>query len=405
VRDGKNGLKRRTTYSMGKATATGGLMYRRILVLLLVCSAGVPAVAQDLSNIQIHGFVTQGLLYSSHNNYFTANTTNGSVQWTDGAISVSDSITDKLRVGIQLHMYELGQLGGPHLDVDWVSGDYRVKPWLGFRAGKVKTRVGLFNDSQDVDAVHLWALLPESMYQTDNKSFLLSHYGFDVYGTMNLGENGGKFLYTGYAGYRDLDLHGGYINTLRQAPLSLEFPTAPSGSIYGGDTRWQTPLRGLTLGLSASVSNLKGTALTGGINAPASLLLGYYGQYEKGKFYAAAEYRKNPIVGTIPTTFFTVPFSLDQRSWYVMTSYRVAAKLQVGTYYSHYVDKSKDTTLPANYSKDWTLSGRYDFNQYFYAKVEGHFVHGTALNFYAINNPAGDKTTSKLLAVKAGFTF
>ena len=112
-------------------------MYRRMFVLLFVCSAGVPAVAQDLSNIQIHGFVTQGLLYSSHNNYFTANTTNGSVQWTDGAISVSDSVTDKLRVGIQLHMYELGQLGGPHLDVDWVSGDYRVKPWLGFRAGKV----------------------------------------------------------------------------------------------------------------------------------------------------------------------------------------------------------------------------------------------------------------------------
>ena len=76
-------------------------MYRRMFVLLFVCSAGVPAVAQDLSNIQIHGFVTQGLLYSSHNNYLTANTTNGSVQWTDGAISVSDSVTDKLRVGIQ----------------------------------------------------------------------------------------------------------------------------------------------------------------------------------------------------------------------------------------------------------------------------------------------------------------
>jgi hypothetical protein len=218
---------------------------------------------------------------------------NGSVQWTEGAISFSDSLTDKLRVGIQLHIYELGQLGGPQIDVDWVSGDYRVTPYLGFRAGKVKTRVGLFNDSQDVDAVHLWALLPESMYQTDNKSFLLSHYGFDIYGSVNLGETAGKVSYTGFAGYRDLDLHGGYINLLRQPPISLVFPTAPSGSVYGGDLRWQVPVKGLTVGMSALVSRTEGTAPGGGILVPGNLLLAYYGQYEKGKFYAAAEYRKN----------------------------------------------------------------------------------------------------------------
>jgi hypothetical protein len=88
-----------------------------------------------------------------------------------------------------------------------------------------------------------------------------------------------------------------------------------------------------------------------------------------------------------------------------MTSYRAMAKLQVGTYYSHYIDKTKDTTLPANYSKDWTISGRYDFNQYFYAKLEGHFVHGTAFNYYSVTNPNGYKTNSNLLAAKVGFDF
>jgi hypothetical protein len=380
-------------------------MYRRLLVLLFVCSIAFPVFAQDLSNIQIHGYATQGLLYSSNNNYFTTRSMNGSVQWTEGAISFSDSLTDKLRVGIQLHIYELGQLGGPQIDVDWVSGDYRVTRYLGFRAGKVKTRVGLFNDSQDVDAVHLWALLPESMYQTDNKSFLLSHYGFDMYGSVNLGETAGKVSYTGFAGYRDLDLHGGYINLLRQPPLSMVFPTAPSGSIYGGDIRWQVPVKGLTIGMSALVSRADGTAPGGRLTVPGNLLLAYYGQYEKGKFYAAAEYRRNPFNGSIATPFFTAPFVEDTRAWYVMTSYRALAKLQVGTYYSHYIDKTKDTTLPANYSKDWTLSGRYDFNQYFYAKVEGHFVHGTAFNFYSVTNPNGYKTNSNLLAAKVGFDF
>jgi hypothetical protein len=367
----------------------------------------MPLFAQDLANLQIHGFVTQGLLYSSNNNWYTTTSMNGNVQWTDGAISFTNPLTDKLRVGIQLHMYELGQLGGPNVDVDWASGDYRVAPWLGFRAGKVKTRVGLFNDSQDVDAVFLWSLLPEAVYPIDNKSFLLSHMGFDVYGTFDLGKQAGKLNYTGYAGYRDLDLHGGFVNEFAHAPFFNVYTNAPSGSVYGGDIRWQMPLRGATVGVSELVSRLEGTCLTGNIIVPSNLLYAYYGQYERGKFYAAAEYRRWPYTGSgIIFSTFPIPIVEDLREWYVMTSYRVTNKLQVGTYYSHYLNAAaKDNSLPANYSKDWTISGRYDFNQYFYAKVEGHFVHGTALDYYTVTNPTGLKTNSNLLAAKIGFTF
>jgi hypothetical protein len=77
--------------------------------------------AQDLSGIQFHGFVTQGFVFSSNNNYLTMQTGTGSLQWTDGAVSIADSITDNLRVGIQLHMYQLGELGGPNIQVDWVK--------------------------------------------------------------------------------------------------------------------------------------------------------------------------------------------------------------------------------------------------------------------------------------------
>jgi hypothetical protein len=383
-------------------------MHRRMLVVLFVCSIGVPVFAQDLSNIQIHGFATQGVLYSSHNNFFTANSLNGNVQWTDGAISFSDSVTDRLRIGIQLHMYVLGQLGGPQLDVDWVSGDYRFTPWLGIRAGKVKTRLGLFNDSQDVDAVYLWSILPESTYPTDNKSFLLSHWGFDTYGTVDLEKEGGKISYTGYAGYRSLDLHGGYVNLLSQPPTSQDYPTGPYSSMYGGDVRWLTPVKGLTVGASAMVSGLTGTSPNGSINIPPEMVTVYYGQYERGKFFAAGEYRRNFLKGNIVLTYLggiVSPFVDDLREWYVMTGYQVTKKLQIGTYYSRYENKAADTTIPANYSKDWTVSGRFDFNQYFYAKVEGHFVHGTALDFYTINNPNGYKVNSNLLAAKLGFTF
>jgi len=76
----------------------------------------------------------------------------GSLQWTEGAVSLNDSLAERMRVGIQLHMYQMGQIGGPNLLVDWVSGDYKISDRLGVRAGKIKVPVGLFNDSQDVDS-------------------------------------------------------------------------------------------------------------------------------------------------------------------------------------------------------------------------------------------------------------
>ena len=152
-------------------------MPRRMPLLLLVCICAGSLYAQDLAGIEIHGFVTQGFLFSSNNNYLTMQSSGGSLQWTDGAVSVSDSLTDKLRVGIQLHMYQLGQLGGANVQVDWASGDYRFNDYFGVRAGKVKTVLGLFNDSQDVDAVFLWILLPQGAYPIDNKSVFLSHLG------------------------------------------------------------------------------------------------------------------------------------------------------------------------------------------------------------------------------------
>ena len=213
-------------------------MFRRLLILAWMCGCAVPLLAQDLSNIQIHGFVTQGFLFSSNNNYLSTNSSAGSFLWTDGAVNVSDSLSDKLRVGIQLHMYQLGEFGGPFPYVDWALEDYKVNDHLGFRAGKFKTPLGLFNDSQDVDAVHLWALLPQSIYPTDNRSFTLSQLGGEMYGQWGLGKKGGKVFYRGYVGYRPMDLYGGYVKQIDLAlsPIgqAIGQPVTPITSAPGG---------------------------------------------------------------------------------------------------------------------------------------------------------------------------
>ena len=97
--------------------------------------------------------------------------------------------------------------------------------------------------------------------------------------------------------------------------------------------------------------------------------------------------------------------SIDQRSWDSMVSYQLSKKLQVGTYYSHYINKAADYSQPENYSKDWTVAGRYNFSSNFYGKLEIHFLHGTGIGYYIDTNPDGLKPNSVLLASRVGFTF
>jgi hypothetical protein len=378
-------------------------MLRRLPLFLFVCIFTGSLHAQDLAGIEIHGYVTQGFLYSSHNNYLTMQSSSGSLAWTDGAVGVTDSLTDNLRVGIQLHMYQLGELGGPNVQVDWASGDYRVNDRLGFRVGKVKTPLGLFNDSQDVDAVFLWILLPQSSYPVDNKSFYLSHMGGEVYGNLALGARAGNLRYRGYAGQAILDLTGGYLKLA--ADEGLVFASAPGGKVYGGDLRWEAPLKGLTLGSSALVQAVDGKAPGGSEHIAPFFVDAEYAQFEKGKFYFAGEYRRSPLNVILTFGPAVIPIPLDVRSWFALGSYRLAKKFQVGAYYSHYVNKALDTSLPANYSKDWVVSGRYDFNPYFYGKIEGHFLHGTGLGYYESTNSNALKPNSNMLAAKIGFSF
>jgi hypothetical protein len=390
-------------------------MFRRLLVLASLCICAGTLLAQDLSNLQIHGFVTQGFIYSSQNNLYTMNTSSGSGQWTDAAVSVSDAISDNFHVGVQLHVYQLGTLGGPNMQIDWATGDYRVNEKAKFVAGKVKTVWGLFNDSQDVDTVHLFVLLPESMYQIDNKNYTLSHYGGDYYGSIGLGKHRGSLAYRGYAGYRSLDLNGGYARSIGN---TVGAETSGGGNVFGGDIRWRAPLKGLIVGGSLLVSGLNGVGPLGSFHIPYGSFPDAYAKFEKGKIMGASEYRRtngqflihlnnvDPFGYPAPVIPFDNQSQFDDKAFYVMGSYRLTQKIQAGGYYSDFWNAAPTASshVPANYSRDWVVCGRYDFNSYFYAKLEGHFISGTALDYYTEDNPTR-KPDTRVLAAKVGFSF
>ena len=166
----------------------------------------------------------------------------GSGAFTEFGVNVSTSITDRLRVGAQLYDRNLGQLGQYHPSLDWAVADYRFRGWLGFRGGKVKTTLGLYTDSQDLDFLHVFALLPQSIYPTDLRDATIAHLGGDVYGNLPLPRRLGDLSYTAYAGHRSDSIYSGYVYYLSSVGAQIK---SYGGLQYGAcllyTSPWATP--------------------------------------------------------------------------------------------------------------------------------------------------------------------
>jgi hypothetical protein len=392
-------------------------MKRSIVCILAFALGAVAATAQSLDdlNIQIHGYATQGFLYTTQNNIFTTSSSNGSPAWTEAVLNVTAQPTPKLRIGVQGRYFLLGNFGNA-ITLDWAAADYKANDKFGVRFGKVKTPSGLFNEVQDIDPSYMWSLLPQGIYPITSRNSILSHYGGVVYGTLGL-QKAGKLEYRGWGGERVLASNDGYFLSAEETGTS--FPSGYKSIIYGAALHWRTPLPGLMLGASLQHANESDNPLIltvpglGAFNATsdgdATNSPQFFGKYEAGKFMVAGEYARQLVhISTAVPGVFTEISREDTRSWYGMASYKLTDKLTAGVYDTQWIDKAVNdpVNLGTNrYSKDWVLSGRYDFNQYLYSKAEQHFIDGTALGYDVDSNPGGVKPSTKLTILKIGVSF
>jgi hypothetical protein len=394
-------------------------MYHRVLGLIFVslCLCQAAMQAQDFKlfdrDVQIHGFASQGFVHTSDNNWLTMNTSGfGSGEFTDFGANASTQITDKFRIGAQLYDRNLGGLGRWHPTLDWALATYKFTPWFGIRGGKVKTVMGLYNDTQDLDFLHTFALLPQSVYPTDLRDVTLAHTGGDIFGDLPVGNRFGTLSYTAYAGHRNDSPYGGFAYLVNSDGGTFN---SFGGLQYGGDLRWATPLKGLLVGASRMNEELTLNFLIGGtdfrLNSSSDWTNQYYGQYSRNKLVVDAEYRRYwTDLGTQGVSMIEE----DVRGWYVAGSYHVAKRVQVGSYFSHYWLNYPISGLLSSgtgHDYDKAITVRFDPNRFTNIKVEGHFMDGYGLpdqypnGFYAANNPQGFKPNTNALVIKAGVHF
>lgn len=371
----------------GRVSAATSLGLVLALVLVPRVAAAQLFDSSDPDAVQIHGFVSQGFLKSTANNYL-ANSKAGSFSFTEAGLNVSKSLTDNLRLGLQLYVYDLGPLGNYSPRFDWYNLDYHFRDWLGIRVGHTKIPFGLYNETSDIDAARVPVLLPQSVYPVNNRDYLLALTGGELYGVLQL-HVAGSLEYRAYGGTLQIDTPVSTVAGISASDFSEPY-------IYGGRLMWSTPLPGLRVGGSYQVIGMNwkfnfdpavaqafqaAGLLPGGFTSPLAVA------FDVRLWVASAEYRHAGLRIAAEYSQWNARFYSDAPAllpgvnierYYVMASYQVARWLAPCVYYSVYYPNMSERDGRQNHQRDAALSLRFDINAHWLVKLEGHWMDGTA---------------------------
>jgi hypothetical protein len=435
---------------------------KSVLILCIIFTAGSASAVEfgDISmgsDVNIHGYVSQGYMKSTHNNFF-AETEDGTSEFSEAAFNLGTDVSDNLHLGIQILSRKLGEFGKGDVEIDWAYGDYRWKDWLGVRAGKMKMPHGLHNATRDIDFLRTNIFLPQSVYNEAWRDTVAALQGGELYGDIYLG-GAGSLSYQFQGGNSEFPVDSGVATTTSDQTrlASIDFEAKDYYPDYSAATGlvWTTPLDGLRFSLTGWLVSftLKGTTQGLGVLKGNNVVNGQAemetrsaewtgsmeyaigdlvisGEYSRNKYdfwaggdvFEAMKSSSDPILNTIADR--TSHKELETEGYYGSVSYRFTDWLEVGTYYSvYYADRDdkdgerNETEInrrSAGYQdhdawlKDLCLSFRFDINQNWVFKLEGHKMDGAAILMKEINYVDGKLQTEDdwyLGAAKLTFSF
>lgn len=352
----------------------------------LAAAAG-DGTGADVLPVEIHGFVSQGAIKSTHYNYLVQSD-RGSLDFTEVGLNFTTQPLDNLRLGFQLFARRLGTTGTFSAKADWFYFDYRWRDWLGLRGGRVKLPFGLYNEINDVDSARAPILLPQSIYPLADRDFLLAQSGAELYGYIRLGA-GGALDYRLYGGAVEVDIPP-------QAGAPVQITTVETPYVVGGRLLWETPIEGLRVGGSVQALqlnlNLSAAMMMASYRIPAVLWVSS-AEYTLGNLLLATEYgRWRSRVESNNDVLKLAKGNVTSERFYVLGAYRFARWFETSAYYSLLINDVDHPDGVAANQHDWALTFRFDINAHWLVKLEEHYMHHAAGLTAALNGGADPNT-------------
>ena len=408
--------------------------FRSLLITFSFLLTTSNAYSVGLEDLEISGFLSQGFTKSDPNS-FIHDHSDGTFEFNEVGINFRISMSDKIDAGLQFLMYDFGELGNNKPSLDWANVSYHHRDWLGFRAGKLKMPLGLYNETRDIDFLRTFIFLPSSIYIENWRDAYSGMNGIGLYGSLPNG-----FSYQLQTGGMNIAPDSGYGDTWTGQGLAVEEYDVEN--ISTAALRWRSQF-GLTLmgSMVYNKMNVWSYFFEEKISGPYLFSEGFIYQrkdyiitnkvlsaeYTISDFTFAAEfmrtehkywtrYKSTFIPTGVTSTSDWSSSDREQESYYISASYAVLDWLELGTYYSvlyyNRKDKKGDFFANVNYPrhqawhKNLALASKIEIAENLYLKFEYQYIDGT-LKAYANYNENSDRTErySNVYSAKISYNF
>ncbi|RMH13319.1 MAG: hypothetical protein D6698_14135 [Gammaproteobacteria bacterium] len=370
-------------------------------------------------DLQFHGFVSQGFIYTSRNDVFGTSQDWGSFGLTEIGLNLLLKPTSRLQFSAQELFRRAGEgsSGDPRIDFAFV--DYRllsrVASQFGIRAGRIKNPFGFYNETRDVPFTRPSILLPQSIYFDRTRNVALSADSLQIYGEQiitGMGSISAQFG-VGQPIVNDKDTEVSLLGMLRPGHLSPDMTLLGRLIYETEDQAFRTALSGIWMNINYDRAAVD-TLASGSIDFnPLYLSV----QYNAERWSLTSEYalRRFRYMG------FSDPFldSLDfsGESIYLQGEYRLNAKWQAMARYDLlYTDRNDRSgkrfsgrfAVPdySRFAKDATVGISWNLTPEFMLRGEYHFINGTAW-LSPLDNPVSASTRQywSLYALQVSYRF
>lgn len=156
-----------------------------LALAIVATSAQFAASAHaDDTDWQLHGALTQGVIYTSNNDFYGPSDDNASLKFTEINLNASARLLPNLRAAGQVLYRQAGSLG-EHGGVDYAFLDYQFFTETtfaaGIRGGRFKLPIGLYNETRDIAFTRPSIYVPQSAYPDRARDLELSADGALLY--------------------------------------------------------------------------------------------------------------------------------------------------------------------------------------------------------------------------------
>jgi len=378
-------------------------------------SASSPAQELQLDkwlpdSMQVHGFLSQGFIHTSDNNFFGHSDDSLSTDFRELGLNSSWSVLPDLQLAMQVVWRDAGQTDEGDLRIDYGLASYNLlsteSSLLTIRAGRVPTPLGFYNDTRDVASTRPSIFLPQSIYFDANRNLALSADGGYLYGEHR-------------TDIGDFSFNFGLVIPRTDDPdFKSVILNGSSGSVQG-DTSWvarveyESPGDRVRLGVTYAdfLSDFHSSSQVWNQGSFHFNPLILSAQYNAEKWSLTAEYA---LRHTRLDYLNVNDVSFTGQSYYIQGAYHFTDKLEGLVRYDELVwdlDDQYGYRWPAQlgpqfsrYARDWTFGLRYEILPSLMLSAEYHHVNGTGW-LARLENPQGETRNWDMYAFMLSYNF